>query len=205
MDRGWWPHRDGFRYSAADYVDMRGKLAYWDTVRPLFETYSLLLTPSVSVAAFPVGRINPEHYPSTPGTGSAGPRSAIPSTSPASPPPRCPPASRPRACPSAFRSSAAASPISPCSRPPPPSSRPAPGRRGARRRSRGPRQHPVARVQLLRTSCSARSGLEQGSLLPRGVCGTIQAARVSPRARHVAVAGAARSTGLAPSSGAHRL
>jgi len=58
---------DGFRYSAADYVDMRGKkLAYWDTVRPLFETYSLLLTPSVSVAAFPVGRINPEHYPQHP-------------------------------------------------------------------------------------------------------------------------------------------
>ncbi|MBI3105126.1 MAG: hypothetical protein HYY95_06060 [Candidatus Rokubacteria bacterium] len=36
------------------------------TVRPLFETYSLLLTPSVSVAAFPVGRINPEHYPQHP-------------------------------------------------------------------------------------------------------------------------------------------
>jgi aspartyl-tRNA(Asn)/glutamyl-tRNA(Gln) amidotransferase subunit A len=55
---------DGLGYSAADYVAMRGqKLAHWDTVRPLFETYDLLLTPSVSVAAFPVGRLNPEHFP----------------------------------------------------------------------------------------------------------------------------------------------
>src|SRR5713226_4178021 len=54
---------DGLRYSAADYVAMRGrKLAWWDTVRPLFEKYDLLLTPTVSVAAFPVGRINPEHW-----------------------------------------------------------------------------------------------------------------------------------------------
>jgi aspartyl-tRNA(Asn)/glutamyl-tRNA(Gln) amidotransferase subunit A len=58
---------DGLRYSAADYVAMRGrKLAWWDTVRPLFEKYDLLLTPTVSVAAFPVGRINPEHWPQHP-------------------------------------------------------------------------------------------------------------------------------------------
>jgi aspartyl-tRNA(Asn)/glutamyl-tRNA(Gln) amidotransferase subunit A len=55
---------DGLRYSVVDYIDMRGrKLAYWDSVRPLFERYDLLLTPSLSVAAFPVGRINPEHWP----------------------------------------------------------------------------------------------------------------------------------------------
>ncbi|HUG36175.1 MAG TPA: amidase [Candidatus Limnocylindrales bacterium] len=55
---------DGYRYSMADYVQMKGrKLAFWDSVRPLFETYSLLLTPSLSVAAFPVGRLNPEHWP----------------------------------------------------------------------------------------------------------------------------------------------
>jgi len=55
---------DGLRYSVVDYIDMRGrKLAYWDSVRPLFERYDLLLTPSLSVAAFPVGRLNPEHWP----------------------------------------------------------------------------------------------------------------------------------------------
>lgn len=55
---------DGLRYSVVDYIDMRGrKLAYWDTVRPLFETYDLLLTPSMSVTAFTCGRINPEHWP----------------------------------------------------------------------------------------------------------------------------------------------
>ena len=32
-------------------------------MRPLFEKYDLLLTPSVSVAAFPLGRLNPEHWP----------------------------------------------------------------------------------------------------------------------------------------------
>jgi aspartyl-tRNA(Asn)/glutamyl-tRNA(Gln) amidotransferase subunit A len=55
---------DGFRYSAAHYIEMRGKkFAHWDTVRPLFEKYELLLTPSVSVAAFEVGRLNPAHFP----------------------------------------------------------------------------------------------------------------------------------------------
>jgi aspartyl-tRNA(Asn)/glutamyl-tRNA(Gln) amidotransferase subunit A len=55
---------DGLRYSLVDYIEMRDrKLAYWDSVRPLFEQYSLLLTPSLSVAAFPVGRLNPEQYP----------------------------------------------------------------------------------------------------------------------------------------------
>jgi len=55
---------DGMRYGVVDYVDMRGrKLAYWDSVRPLFETYDLLLTPSLSVAAFTCGRINPAHWP----------------------------------------------------------------------------------------------------------------------------------------------
>src|SRR6185436_3720390 len=51
-------------YSMEDYVRMKGrKLAFWDSVRPLFETYSLLLTPSLSVAAFPVSRLNPAHWP----------------------------------------------------------------------------------------------------------------------------------------------
>jgi aspartyl-tRNA(Asn)/glutamyl-tRNA(Gln) amidotransferase subunit A len=58
---------DGLRYSAADYIALRGrKLVWWDTVRPLFEKYDLLLTPTVSVPALPVGRLNPEHWPQHP-------------------------------------------------------------------------------------------------------------------------------------------
>ena len=55
---------DGMRVSVVEYIEVRGrKLAYWDTVRPLFERYDLLLTPTLSVAAFPVGRLNPEGWP----------------------------------------------------------------------------------------------------------------------------------------------
>jgi len=55
---------DGRRYSAEAYVEMRGrKHAYCDAVRALFDTYDLLLTPTVSVAAFEVGRLNPAHFP----------------------------------------------------------------------------------------------------------------------------------------------
>jgi aspartyl-tRNA(Asn)/glutamyl-tRNA(Gln) amidotransferase subunit A len=55
---------DGLQYSMVEYVEARGqKLAYWDSVRPLFEKFDLLLTPTLSVAAFPVGRLNPEHWP----------------------------------------------------------------------------------------------------------------------------------------------
>jgi aspartyl-tRNA(Asn)/glutamyl-tRNA(Gln) amidotransferase subunit A len=55
---------DGQRVSVVDYIEMRGqKIAYWDSVRPLFERHDLLLTPSLSVAAFPVGRLNPADWP----------------------------------------------------------------------------------------------------------------------------------------------
>ena len=55
---------DGLRYSVVDYIEARGrKFAFWDTVRPLFEKYDLLLTPTTSVAAFPVGRLNPADWP----------------------------------------------------------------------------------------------------------------------------------------------
>ena len=55
---------DGRRYSAAHYVEMRGKkFGHSDAVRTLFDTYDLLLTPSVSVTAFEVGRLNPPHFP----------------------------------------------------------------------------------------------------------------------------------------------
>ncbi|MBI2160590.1 MAG: amidase [Candidatus Rokubacteria bacterium] len=55
---------EGLRYSVVDYVEARGrKFAFWDSVRPLFEKYALLLTPTTSVAALPVGRLNPEGWP----------------------------------------------------------------------------------------------------------------------------------------------
>jgi aspartyl-tRNA(Asn)/glutamyl-tRNA(Gln) amidotransferase subunit A len=55
---------DGLRYSVVDYIEARGqKFAFWDTVRPLFEKYDLLLTPTISVAAFSVGRLNPADWP----------------------------------------------------------------------------------------------------------------------------------------------
>jgi aspartyl-tRNA(Asn)/glutamyl-tRNA(Gln) amidotransferase subunit A len=58
---------DGLRHSVVDYIEARGrKLAYWDGVRALFERYDLLLSPTISVAAFPVGRLNPEHWPQHP-------------------------------------------------------------------------------------------------------------------------------------------
>jgi aspartyl-tRNA(Asn)/glutamyl-tRNA(Gln) amidotransferase subunit A len=54
----------GLGLSVVDYIQLRGqKLAYWDTVRPLFERYDLLLTPSVSVTALEVGRLNPTGWP----------------------------------------------------------------------------------------------------------------------------------------------
>jgi aspartyl-tRNA(Asn)/glutamyl-tRNA(Gln) amidotransferase subunit A len=55
---------DARRWSAQEYVAMRGrKIAYWDSVRPLFERFDVLLTPTTSVAAFAVGRLNPEGWP----------------------------------------------------------------------------------------------------------------------------------------------
>lgn len=55
--------KQGQQYSAVEYIEMRGqRLSYWDKVRALFERYDLLLTPSLSVAAFPVNRLYPEHY-----------------------------------------------------------------------------------------------------------------------------------------------
>jgi aspartyl-tRNA(Asn)/glutamyl-tRNA(Gln) amidotransferase subunit A len=53
----------GSRYSAVEYVQARErKILFWDSVRPLFERYEFLLTPSVSVPAFDVGRLNPAHF-----------------------------------------------------------------------------------------------------------------------------------------------
>jgi aspartyl-tRNA(Asn)/glutamyl-tRNA(Gln) amidotransferase subunit A len=55
--------REGMRHSAADYVRTRGRRnVFYDQVRRFFERYDLLLTPSLSVAAFPVRRLMPEHW-----------------------------------------------------------------------------------------------------------------------------------------------
>ncbi len=55
--------REGFSITARDYVKMRGrKYRYWDQVRPLFEQYDILVTPTLSVTAFPAGRVHPEHF-----------------------------------------------------------------------------------------------------------------------------------------------
>jgi aspartyl-tRNA(Asn)/glutamyl-tRNA(Gln) amidotransferase subunit A len=55
---------DGARLSLRDYLDLRArKNAYWDSVRPLFARYDVLLTPTLSVAAFAVGRLNPTDWP----------------------------------------------------------------------------------------------------------------------------------------------
>ncbi len=53
----------GRTYSAVDYCKASAqRLAYYDKVRAFFERYDLLLTPTLSVAAFPAERLIPEHW-----------------------------------------------------------------------------------------------------------------------------------------------
>lgn len=55
--------RDGLHVTAADYVRAKqSRLDLYAKVQALFTRYDLLLTPTLSVAAFPVGRIIPEHW-----------------------------------------------------------------------------------------------------------------------------------------------
>jgi aspartyl-tRNA(Asn)/glutamyl-tRNA(Gln) amidotransferase subunit A len=55
--------RHGLTYSAADYCRAQGeRLAYYDKVYAFFRRYDLLLTPSLSVAAFPAERLIPAHW-----------------------------------------------------------------------------------------------------------------------------------------------
>jgi aspartyl-tRNA(Asn)/glutamyl-tRNA(Gln) amidotransferase subunit A len=55
--------RHGLTYSAADVFRAWGqRLAYYDKVRTFFQRYDLLLTPSLSVAAFPAERLIPAHW-----------------------------------------------------------------------------------------------------------------------------------------------
>ena len=53
----------GRSYSAVDYCKANAqRLAYYDKVRAFFERYDLLLTPTLSVAAFPAERLIPAHW-----------------------------------------------------------------------------------------------------------------------------------------------
>ena len=55
--------RDGQHYTAAEYVQMKQRrVDYYSRVQPFFDKFDLLLTPTLSVAAFPVERIIPEHW-----------------------------------------------------------------------------------------------------------------------------------------------
>jgi aspartyl-tRNA(Asn)/glutamyl-tRNA(Gln) amidotransferase subunit A len=59
--------REGMRYSVADYQTMRvRKYHYIAEIHRFFEGVDLLLTPAVSVAAFPLPRLQPEHWPQHP-------------------------------------------------------------------------------------------------------------------------------------------
>ncbi len=50
--------------TALEYMAMRArKLAYMEAWHRFMEHYDLLITPAVSVAAFPADRLNPEHWP----------------------------------------------------------------------------------------------------------------------------------------------
>ncbi len=56
--------REGQRFSAEDYVVMRArKLAYIEAIHRFFLDYQFLLTPAVSVAAFPADRLAPADWP----------------------------------------------------------------------------------------------------------------------------------------------
>ena len=57
--------RAGQGFTAQDYLDARArKLAYIERVHRFFEDWDLLLTPAVSVAAFPADRLQPADWPS---------------------------------------------------------------------------------------------------------------------------------------------
>ena len=56
--------RDGVGTSMADYQDLRQrKMEYIAAIHRSFQDWDFLITPSVSVAAFPAERLMPEHWP----------------------------------------------------------------------------------------------------------------------------------------------
>ena len=55
--------RHGMQFSAVQVCRLdEQRLALYDKVRALFERFDLLITPSLSVAAFPAGRLMPAHW-----------------------------------------------------------------------------------------------------------------------------------------------
>jgi aspartyl-tRNA(Asn)/glutamyl-tRNA(Gln) amidotransferase subunit A len=59
--------RDGAKFSVTQYQVMRErKLRYIEDIHRWFEDWDFLLTPSVSVAAFPAEKLMPDHWPSHP-------------------------------------------------------------------------------------------------------------------------------------------
>ena len=59
--------RDGAGMTVGEYQDLRArKLAYVADIHAWFEEWDFLITPSVSVAAFPADRLIPEHWPQHP-------------------------------------------------------------------------------------------------------------------------------------------
>ena len=73
--------RAGADVKAIDYLHMRErKLAYVAGISSFLEDWDYLITPVASVAAFPVERVRPEHWPNIHGTGLHGLSSSIPST-----------------------------------------------------------------------------------------------------------------------------
>lgn len=59
--------KDGSGHSADEYLAMRvRKLAYIGQIHEFMEGYDLLMTPAVSVAAFPAERLQPSHWPQHP-------------------------------------------------------------------------------------------------------------------------------------------
>ena len=56
--------RSGMGHSLEDYLNMRArKLAYVEQIHRFFQKWDLLLTPAVSVAAFPADQLQPEGWP----------------------------------------------------------------------------------------------------------------------------------------------
>ena len=55
--------RDGLRYSATEFMHAKAaRIELYVKVQRFFERYDLLITPTLSVAAFPVGQLIPEHW-----------------------------------------------------------------------------------------------------------------------------------------------
>ena len=108
--------RAGAGYSAQAYIAMRAsKLAYVERQHRFMADWDLLLTPSVSVAAFPAERLQPAHWPEHPWDWISWSEFCYPFNMSGLPAASIPCGFTPgRPCQSACRSSAAAVPMGKC-------------------------------------------------------------------------------------------